>query len=173
MVEYWGTNMTTFFNDRVPWRERASKLMMISGTLLLIFLSAGCVTPGIPRHEAFSPVPPAARAALREQWGIEVTGLHLSAQGHMIDFRYRVLDPDKASVLADRKVKPSLTDLATGAVLHVPSFPKTGSMRQTGVRVKPGRICFMLFANHGMPVRTGSLVNITAGDFLAEGLTVQ
>lgn len=31
----------------------------------------------------------------------------------------------------------------------------------------------MLLANHGMPVRTGSLVTIAAGDFLAKGLTVQ
>lgn len=165
--------MTTLFNGWALRREHAPQLLMVSGTVLLALLSAGCVTSGLPQRETVSPVPPATRAVLLGQWGIEVTGLHLSANGHLVDFRYRVLDPDKAAILADRKVKPSMTDLATGAVLHVPSFPKTGSMRQTGVRIKPGRICFMLFANHGMPVRTGSRVNIAAGDFLAERLTVE
>ena len=118
-------------------------------------------------------MPRAARATLAERWGIEVTSLHLSAKGRMVDFRYRVLDPNKARLLGDRTVKPTLTDLATGAVLRVPSFPKTGSMRQTAANMDAGRIYFMLFANTGMPVKAGSRVTVTVGDFKAEGLTVQ
>ena len=76
-------------------------------------------------------------------------------------------------LLGDRNVKPTLTDLATGAVLRVPSFPKTGSMRQTGAKMQAGRIYFMLFANTGMPVKSGSRVTVTVGDFNAEGLVVQ
>ena len=146
--------------------------LLLGGALGLAFMLTGCATTGSAPAQT-SPVPHAARGKLREHWGIEVTSLHLSAKGRMVDFRYRVLDPDKAALLGDRTVKPTLTDLATGAVLRVPSFPKTGSMRQTSTKMEAGRIYFMLFANTGMPVKTGSRVTVTIGDFKAEGLTVQ
>jgi len=145
---------------------------LLIGALALALWAGGCATSGNPPSEA-NPVPHAARAELRGRWGIEVTSLHLSAKGRMVDFRYRVLDPDKAALLGDRTVKPTLTDHATGAVLRVPSFPKTGSMRQTAARMEKGRTYFMLFANTGMPVKTGSRVTVTIGDFKAENLTVQ
>ena len=147
---------------------RIAVVRLLFGSLLSFsLLSTGC------SDNPKGPVPPVIRNLLREQWGIEVTGLHMSAKGRMVDFRYRVLDPDKASLLSDRSVKPALTDLATGAVLHVPSFPKTGSMRQTGARLEAGRIYFMLFANTGMPVKSGSRVTVTVGSFKAENLVVE
>lgn len=149
----------------------AYTVLLLAGALALASWTGGCATGRGPG--AANPVPRAARATLAERWGIEVTSLHLSAKGRMVDFRYRVLDPDKARLLGDRTVKPMLTDLATGAVLRVPSFPKTGSMRQTAAKMETGRIYFMLFANTGMPVKAGSRVTVTVGDFKAEGLTVQ
>jgi len=151
--------------------RRAAAGLMLGGALGLALLTTGCAT-GRPPGQT-SPVPHAARAALRDHWGIEVTSLHLSAKGRMVDFRYRVTDPAKAALLGDRNVKPTLTDLATGAVLRVPSFPKTGSMRQTSAKLEAGRTYFMLFANTGMPVKSGSRVTVTVGNFKAENLTVQ
>ena len=146
--------------------------LLLAGAVAVASWTGGCSTTGKSSYQ-IDPVPRAARATLAERWGIEVTSLHLSAKGRMVDFRYRVLDPDKAHLLGDRTVKPTLTDLATGAVLRVPSFPKTGSMRQTAANMDAGRIYFMLFANTGMPVKAGSRVTVTVGDFKAEGLTVQ
>jgi hypothetical protein len=147
---------------------RIAVVRLLLGSLLsLSLLSTGCSDS--PKES----VPHVTRNLLRELWGIEVTGLHMSAKGRMIDFRYRVLDPDKAVLLVDRTVKPTLTDLATGTVLRVPSFPKTGSMRQTAARLETGRIYFMLFANTGMPVKSGSRVTVTVGDFKAENLVVE
>ena len=145
--------------------------LLLGGALGIALMFTGCATGRVTG--AANPVPRAARATLAERWGIEVTSLHLSAHGRMVDFRYRVLNPDKAALLGDRNVKATLTDLATGAVLRVPSFPKTGSMRQTAAKMEAGRIYFMLFANTGMPVKAGSKVTVTIGEFKAEGLTVQ
>jgi len=145
--------------------------LLLACTLSISLWTGGCATRGAAAHA--DPVPRAARDELRQRWGVEVASLHLSAQGRMVDFRYRVLDPDKAALLGDRSVKPTLTDLATGAVLRVPSFPKTGSMRQTAAKMEAGRVYFILFANTGMPVKSGSRVTVTIGDFKAEGLTVQ
>lgn len=164
--------MNTACHRFPSFARRACAGLLLCGALSLAFLNTGCATTGQPPGRA-DPVPHAARATLRERWGVEVTSLHLSANGRMVDFRYRVLDPEKAALLGDRNVKPTLTDLATGAVLRVPSFPKTGSMRQTGAKMQAGRIYFMLFANTGMPVKSGSRVTVTVGDFNAEGLVVQ
>jgi hypothetical protein len=157
-------------NNRFPFFVRHAVAGLLLGSMLG-FLQTGCATGGAAAQS--DPVPRAARSVLRERWGIEVTSLHLSANGRMVDFRYRVLDPEKAALLGDRNVKPTLIDLATGAVLRVPSFPKTGSMRQTGAKMQAGRIYFMLFANTGMPVKVGSRVTVTVGDFKAENLIVQ
>lgn len=150
---------------------RATLLATAAALALALFWTGGCAT-GSGQGKT-SPASAALRAELRERWGIEVASLHMSAHGRMVDFRYRVLDPDKAALLVDRSVKPALTDLATGVVLHVPSFPKTGAMRQTGVKPQAGRIYFMLFANSGMAVKSGSRVTISVGAFKAENLTVQ
>jgi hypothetical protein len=144
---------------------RLGLLLILSGWM------AGC--SGQRTAETTGPVPLSAHEALREQWGIEVTGLHLSAKGRMIDFRYRVLNPEQASLLSDRSIKPTLTDLATGAVLHVPNFPKTGTLRQTAAEPVAGKVYFMIFANAGMPVKPGSRVTVAIGDFKAENLVVE
>jgi hypothetical protein len=164
------TFMNTANNRFTFFVRHAAAALLLGGMLGL--LQSGCATGGAASHSP-DPVPRAARSMLRERWGIEVTSLHLSANGRMVDFRYRVLDPEKAALLGDRNVKPMLTDLATGAVLRVPSFPKTGSLRQTGAKMQAGRIYFMLFANTGMPVKVGSRVTVTVGDFKVEKLIVQ
>ncbi len=156
--------MNTVYNRFTFFVRHAAAALVLGG--MLGFLQTGCATGG-------DPAPRAVRSELRERWGIEVTSLHLSANGRMVDFRYRVLDPKKAALLGDRNVKPTLIDCASGAVLRVPSFPKTGSMRQTGAKMEAGRIYFMLFANTGMPVKVGSRVTVMVGDFKAEKLIVQ
>ncbi len=109
---------------------------------------------------------------LADRWGIEVTAIRLSAHGNMIDFRYRVLDTEKASVLGDPSVKPVLIDHDNGAQLRVPSMPKVGQMRSTAQRLHAGRIYTALFANPGGTVKKGHKVTVVFGDFRAEGLTV-
>jgi hypothetical protein len=114
-----------------------------------------------------------AQAAWSDSLGIEVRGLHLSAGGYMLDFRYRVLDPEKAAPLLDRKVQPYLIDSASGATLMVPGAPKVGSLRTTSRnKVVAGRSYYMLFANPGRYLQAGSKVTLVAGDARISDLTV-
>jgi hypothetical protein len=115
----------------------------------------------------------APASSMKEKWGIEITSLRMSGNGHLIDFRYRVLDPVKAGTLADRKYSPCMIDQATGTKLVVPNTPKLGPLRQSASRLEAGKIYFMLFANSGRLVKSGSKVTITIGDFKAENLSVQ
>ena len=137
---------------------------------LLLFtclLMTGCATD----HGSMLPVQD-ARSSIEERWGVKPLSIRLSAEGYMLDFRYRVLDPEKAMPLFDRKIKPYLVDEATGAMFAVPAPPKVGALRTTRKPV-PDRNYFIMFANPGKFVKRGNKVTVVIGDFRAENLIVQ
>ncbi|MBU0943674.1 MAG: hypothetical protein KJ804_07375 [Proteobacteria bacterium] len=109
---------------------------------------------------------------IQEKWGIEITSLRLSAAGHMLDFRYRVLDSKKAETLFVRANKPYLIDQKSTKVLAVPSMGKVGPLR-TSNKPQEGRIYWMFFGNSGGLVRAGDKVTVVIGDFRVENLLVQ
>ncbi len=111
-------------------------------------------------------------AQLAEEWGIQLVDLRLSAAGYMLDFRYRVLDADKANSLLLRKNKPKLTIQSTGRELAVPVPPKLGPMRQTTRKVKADTNYFIFFGNPARQVKSGDKVNIRIGDLEITGLKV-
>ena len=113
--------------------------------------------------------------SIQDRWGIEIVAIRLSAAGHMMDFRYRVVDPDKAIPILDFKIKPYLIDQKSGAKFEVPTTAKVGSLRQTTRSGKPqvNRVYFVLFGNPGRSVKAGDKVTVVIGEFRAEDLTVQ
>lgn len=149
----------------VVTRLRGTFALGLAGVALcLLILSAGCVS---------TPTAVDAFPALREKWGIEMTSLRMSGNGHLIDFRYRVFDPDKAAVLGDKQYKPYLIDQVTGTRMVIPDTPKLGPLRQSATRLEAGKIYFMLFANSGRLVKSGRKVTVVIGDFKVENLTVE
>jgi hypothetical protein len=92
----------------------------------------------------------------------------------LIDFRYRVIDPDKALIFLDRTQDTFLIDQESGRTVDVP-VGKIGPMRQTTRAARPiaGRIYFMLFSNPGRSIEPGSKVTITIGDFRVEDLVLE
>jgi len=113
--------------------------------------------------------------SIEEKLGIKIEGIRLSAGGYMLDFRYRVLEPDKAHSLFDPKIQPYLVDEATGAKFTVPAPPKVGSLRQKsrGGIPKKDRVYSILFANPARYVKAGKRVSIVFGKVSIEGVTVQ
>lgn len=118
------------------------------------------------------PAPVAIALPLEEQWGIEVKSISLSAGGFMFDFRYRVVDPEKALPLFKRSTKPVLIDEASGARFAVPAPPKVGALRASQAP-EAGRTYFILFANPGRYVKAGSKVTLEIGECRIEHLTVE
>lgn len=112
---------------------------------------------------------------IEEQYGIKVQSLRLSAAGTMLDFRYQIVDPDKAVTMVDRTNKPYLIDQASGLKVNVPSPAKLGPLRATDKYGKPkvGRTYFVLFGNPGRFIKSGSKVTVVIGEFRAEDLVVQ
>ena len=111
--------------------------------------------------------------SLEEKWGIKILSIRQSANGYMLDFRYRVINPDKASLLLSRKEKPYLIDQASGARFMVPSAPKVGPLRQTAIKPIADRNYFILFANPGKYVKPGNKVTVVIGEFRAQNLVVE
>jgi len=136
----------------------------------MAFLAAGSWAMAV---EPTNSVACGESGSLEQKWGIQVTSLHLSANGYMVDFRSQVLDPGKAATLGDPKAKPYLVDQATGAKLNVPRSPKVGPLRQSAENLTAGKVYFALFSNPGKVVKTGSKVTVAIGDFKAENLVVE
>lgn len=108
---------------------------------------------------------------LKDRWGIELTALRMTAADRMIDFRYRVLDKDKAAPLFKRQTKPYLIHLASGKVLAVPNTAKVGALRNSNIP-QQGRIYWMFFGNNGV-VKSGDKVSVVIGDFRADEVVVE
>jgi hypothetical protein len=111
--------------------------------------------------------------AIRDEWGIEPVSLRPSLGGAMLDFRFKVLDAEKAKPLFDRKVKPYLLDVKTGQALGMPDNTKLGALR-AGLRNPPivGKLYFVLFANGQGTVRRGSQVKVVLGGCTLDNLRV-
>jgi len=115
----------------------------------------------------------AGRAGMyyRTVWGVDSLGVKMVESGEVIRFSYRVLDPDKAKMLNDEKVEPSLNDPRAGVSLVVPSLEKVGKLRQSQPP-EEGKSYWMAFSNKGRLVKPGDHINIVIGQFHADGLVV-
>lgn len=140
---------------------------------LLSFAASGKATPQESREKSeISRVSSLTPEQMEEKWGIRPLSIRQTADGNMLDFRYRVIDEQKAAPLFSPKIKPLLIDENTGAVMAVPDVPKLGSMRSTRKPLKD-RSYFMLFANPQKHVKPGHRVTVTIGDYRAERLVVE
>jgi hypothetical protein len=112
---------------------------------------------------------------LLDKWGVEVYGVRLAARAYMIDFRFRVVDADKALPLFDPKTQPYLLTEGTNIKLPVPVGEKVGAFRTTnrGKNITAGRDYYMMFANPDSYVNPGQKVSVVIGEFRAEHMTLQ
>jgi len=104
-------------------------------------------------------------------WGIDSLSVKWAESGELIRFSWRVLDPQKAMVLNDKKIEPSLIDPQAGVSLTVPVMEKVGQLRQSQPP-EAGRSYWMAFSNKGRIVRRGDRVEVVVGPFRAENLMV-
>jgi hypothetical protein len=108
---------------------------------------------------------------IEEKWGVKILGIRQTAHAYLLDFRFHVIDLEKAKPLIDRHAKPYIVDEATGMKLSVPSMPRFGSLRAKGN--EPDRDYFILFSNPKGLIKKGSKVTVVSGDFKVENLVVE
>ena len=114
----------------------------------------------------------AGRVNIEEQWGVKVVAIRSTAHGYYLDFRYRIVDPEKASLLLDRNQNPYLIDEATGARSLVANAPKLGALRARSAP-EADREYFILFGSLNGLIKKGSRVTVVVGAFEAHDLVVE
>ena len=136
----------------------------------------GWAPPPMPEPQAFAEVSldKETITKLEEEWGVQVLGIKVTAAGMMLDFRFRVVDADKAMSLFDHRIKPYIVAERSKAKLPVPMAAKVGAFRPTnrGRNIRAGRNYYMIFGNPDRHVSAGEKVSIYIGDFVVENLTV-
>jgi hypothetical protein len=110
-------------------------------------------------------------AQVEEKWGVKILGIRQTANAFLLDFRFHVIDPEKANPLIGRHAKPYVIDESSGLKFSVPNMPKVGSLRAKGN--EPDRDYFILFSNPNGIVKKGSKVTVISGDFKVENLVVE
>lgn len=177
--------------DRVPGRWKSGRRGLLAGLLAaglvilgalgqatavapaaMVDVSRGAGSPPDAGSSITSAPHPRERTWLKKRWGVEVIGVRWTAAGHMLEFRYKVLDAEKARPLFERRIKPVLIEAGTGTELKVPTPPTTGALRNSNPPLS-GRTYWMFFDNPGGIVRPGHHVSIRIGEFLVDGLVVQ
>ena len=112
------------------------------------------------------------RPSLEEQWGVRIESIRLTAGDHMIDFRYRVINPEKARPLFARTTKPYLLEQASGAKTEVPNMPKVGPLRNSN-EPEANKVYWMFFGNMNKQLKSGAKVTVVIGDYRTETLTLE
>lgn len=155
----------------------AMTLLLASGALLLHGQSAATIpvkptrtsTPSRYRPNRF---PKRAQSYYGIVWGLDSLSVKAVESGALIRFSYRVLDPEKASILNDKKIDAFLDSPTENVRLSIPSLEKVGQLRQ-GTAEESGRAYWMAFSNPRRTVKRGDHVNIVIGKFHADGLVVE
>ena len=106
---------------------------------------------------------------LADRYGIDITLVGISAAGGIVDFRYQVVDPDKAdAVIHDINTYPKLVVEDTGATLALRSLPHSHNRT-----LELGGNYFFLMPNAENAIHAGDLVTIVVGDVRLEHVPVE
>ena len=124
----------------------------------------------IARQPASAPASAQTMSAstLEERYGLRITLIGVTAGGGMIDFRFKVLDPQKAMrMLQDPHKLPRLVAEDSGTELKAPE----GALHD--VKLESGRIYYILYPNTRGAIRPGSAVSVVLGDERLEPIIAQ
>lgn len=174
------TGIRTDMNRRPArgWRDGrlATRLSLLAMVLMGVVLTSGLAGTAAAGEAGAKSVTnathPRLKTRMKRDWGIEVLFVRETSAGYMLEFRYKVLDPERAAPLFERQAKPILTHVETGAQMIVPTPPKTGALRNSNLP-KANHTYWMFFANPGKFVKPGDEIRIEIGEFVANGLIVQ
>lgn len=158
--------------DRVKgWRLLKFNYVLLLVTFLIAtLLQSGCANPQQPGNSV--PSPPSEINGI-ESLGIEVISMSPTAGGFMLDFRYRVVDPEKAMPMFLEEITPYLIDQDSGSTLPVTGSTKVGSFRPTSGDPREGITYFMFFGNPGQLVKIGTMVTVVVNEHRIENIVVQ
>ena len=170
-------------------RILAARAMAISTAIAMLLLSGNLAAPlrgqapaasaasspaktGAPSHYRPNRFTRRAESYYGLVWGLDSLSVKAVESGALIRFSYRILDPEKARLLNDKKTEAFLEAPGRNVKLSIPSLEKVGQLRQ-GTTEQSGKSYWMAFSNPRRTVKPGDHVNIVIGTFHANGLVVE
>ncbi|NOT84738.1 MAG: hypothetical protein HOP02_08180 [Methylococcaceae bacterium] len=107
---------------------------------------------------------------LEAQYGIRITLIAVTAVGGIVDFRYKVVDPEKASnLLHDPANAPTLTAVDTGLTLS----PTHMGRHHNQMTMKRGAVPFTFYPNVRNAVKAGTPVSVAFGKIKVTPIAAQ
>ena len=148
-------------------------VLLLLVPFLMLGTGARASTNQVPELAANNLLQQSMDQQLIEDWGIELVAMRTTAAGHMVDFRFRVVDAEKAAPLLKQQVRRYLVHQESGKVLSVPNTAKVGLLSNSTTNPQNGRTYWMFFGNHHKLVQKGDKVTVAIGDFRAIDLEVE
>ena len=147
-----------------------SKVLVLSATAMAVLtLFLACQSPRLVQPAATSQATPHDPAQeVEERYGIRITLIGVTADGGLIDLRFRVIDPDKAQEMVQETENPLVLVAEHSGTKLAP----VGRIAQNDSFVA-GRIYFTLYPNAGGAIRPGDAVTVVIGDLRLEHLIAQ
>jgi hypothetical protein len=106
---------------------------------------------------------------LAARYGIDITMVGVTAAGGLLDFRYQVVDPDKANaVIHDLDLYPVFVVEDTGQTLALRSLPHSH-----GTTLELGGSYYFLLPNANNAVHPGDPLTVVIGDARLEHVVAQ
>lgn len=116
---------------------------------------------------------PVTPDTVEREWGVRITRLTLIAASGLVDLRYQVTDPEKASKVLDPEQSVYLLDEGNGKSVTTAQFPKLGNLRSQDGEPEAGREYFMGFSNPDGMFEAGDHVTLAVGSHRLEHVPVQ
>jgi hypothetical protein len=152
-----------------PRRRWQPRWVLVLVLLLTVGLALGVRAVGADAGDVRSGTEAVTAQEFAAHTGIAVTLLGVTAGGGMIEFRYQVVDPDKASlVLHDDTKRPVLVAENSGETLAMVSRPHSHK-----ADLQLGGTYFFLMANTRNALRDGTKVTVIIGDVRLEHLVAR
>jgi hypothetical protein len=148
----------------VPRRRWQLRWVVVPVLLLAVALALGVKAVRADGADVRSGTQAVSAREFAAHTGIAVTLIGVTAGGGMIEFRYQVVDPDKASlVLHDDTRRPVLVAENSGETLAMVSRPHSHK-----AELQLGGTYFFLMANTRNALRDGTTVTVIIGDVRLE-----
>lgn len=149
------------------WIGLLAAMTLLSGLGWYLY---GLQTASAPPTSAQTPAGYISNDQLEAQYGVRITLIAVTAAGGIVDFRYRVVDPAKASsLLHDPANSPILTVADNGLTLS----PTHMGRHQNHMAMKKGAVPFSFYPNVRGAVKPGTRVSAAFGNVRVEPMAAQ
>jgi hypothetical protein len=150
------------------WTSRGKYILLGMGILLVIL--AGFLAYGVWTNQGSNPDGSdlVSASELEEQYGLRVRLIGVTAGGGMIDFRLKILEPEKA-----RQFLQNPANLPISMVTESGTKVLAADSMEDDIKWEEGGVLFIMLPNSGGAIEPGTPVSVEFGNVQLEPVPAQ